>query len=231
MLSKHEAFVKHLEDEKYHLHHKKKYDDYSPSLPARIFGKSLIGFLNLCYGKKPSYQKFKAIEVVARIPYQTWEMVSYWLMTFFFTNQEKAIALTRHSDFGKIGQDNETMHVVVISQICREENKGNVIWHTLLPVLVSHIYFVFSYILFFLNKKFSYELNFLFEGHAYSQYNEFIHTHKKDLESKPVHNKYLEYYGRSCKNQYELFKSIRNDELIHRNNSIEEIEYMQGKRK
>ena len=225
-LSRHETFVKHLEDEEYHLHHKKKYDSYRVSLIAKVFGGSLISFLNLCYGTKPTYQKFKAIEVVARIPYQTWEMASYWLMTFFFTNQEKAVALTRHSDFGKIGQDNETMHVVVISQLCKEEGKGNVVWHTFLPVIVSHFYFVFSYILFFLNKKFSYELNYLFESHAYAQYDEFINTYKKELLHKPINNKYLEYYGRTCKTQYDFFKSVRNDELIHRNNSIDEISWL-----
>lgn len=227
MLSQHEAFVKQLEDERFHLQHKKKYDSYKVSWVSWVFGEFLISFLNVCYGKHPSYQKFKAIEVVARIPYQSWEMVSYWLTTFFFTNPKKAIALTKASDFGKVGQDNETMHVVVISEICRKEKKGNVFWHTIMPVFVSHFYFGFSYLLFLLNKKFSYELNYLFENHAYEQYNEFIRN--PVLKQKPLQSEYLNYYGRKCKTQYDFFKSVRNDELVHRNNSILEIEWLKKK--
>lgn len=231
MLSEHERFVKSLEDTKEHEKHKKQYDNYPVSGLSKFFGNILINTLNLIYGARPSYQKFKAIELVARIPYQSWEMVSYWLMTFFFTSEEKSIKYSKASDFGKIGQDNETMHVVVASQICKQEGKGNIFWHTFIPVIMSHVYFVFSYVLFVVNPRFSYELNYLFEQHAYEQYDEFIQN--PELKKKKLKSQYLEYYGRKCKTQYDFFLSVRNDELAHRNNSIIEIECLDeiGKKK
>ena len=74
MHSAHELYVKRLEDEKYHDQHKKEFDTFPISKVARFFGALLIGLLNTLYGSSPTYQKFRAIELVARIPYQTWEM-------------------------------------------------------------------------------------------------------------------------------------------------------------
>ena len=67
------------------------------------------------------------------------------------------------------------------------------------------------------------ELNYHFEQHAFDQYNEFITEHEEELKRKTVTSAFLDWYGRKAVNQYELFRSIRNDELIHRNRSIREI--------
>lgn len=221
MLCEHEEFVKKLENEKFHLKHKKEFDAYECHAVPRFFGHILVAFLSLLYGEKPSYQKFKAIELIARIPYQSWEMVSYWMMNFFFVSERASIRWSKAADFGKLGQDNETMHVVVINDICRQEQAGNWFWHTLIPIIVCHVYFFFSYALFVINKRFSYELNYLFEDHAYEQYDAFLKN--KSLKKRSVESVYLTYYGRECKNQYDFFLSVRNDELIHRNNSVIEI--------
>ena len=81
-----------------------------------------------------------------------------------------------------------------------------------------------SYVLFLVNRKWSYELNYLFENHAFSQYSIFVNRYEDKLKEKTVDSEFLKWYGRSCSNQYEFFLSVRNDELIHRNYSIQEIE-------
>ena len=115
------------------------------------------------------------------------------------------------------------MHVVVISQICKHEKLGNFLGHTFFPIILAYIYFLISTILYMFSPKSSYELNYLFENHAYNQYDLLIKKDKNKLEKKKINSKFLKFYGRKCKNQLELFESIKNDEIIHRNTSIEEI--------
>jgi hypothetical protein len=116
------------------------------------------------------------------------------------------------------------MHLVVISHLAEKEECAGLIRHTLIPIVFAFFYFWASYILYLLKPRWSYELNFLFESHAFSQYDRFITEHEVALKSKPVASEFLAWYGRNPKNQYELFRSIRNDEIIHRNQSIEETE-------
>jgi len=224
MLSnKHEELLKTFKNYKELENYKKKYDYYQTGIFPKIIAKTLFGTVDLIYGKNPTIQKFKVIEVVARVPYQTWEFVNYLWTTNFYTNENKAIKYAKRSDFGKFAQDNETMHVVVISQICKSEKLGNFLGHTLLPIILAYIYFLISTILYMFSSKSSYELNYLFENHAYNQYDLLIKKDKNKLEKKKIHSKFLKFYGRECKNQLEFFESVKNDEIIHRNTSIEEM--------
>ncbi len=222
-LDSHERLLKKLNNKEKLRIYKEKYDNYKTGIFPRIISNFLFGTVDILYGFKPSIQKFKVIEVVARVPYETWEFVNYFLITSFFNNEDKAIKYSKIANFGKFSQDNETMHVVVISQICKNENKGNWFSHTLVPIILAYIYFFISTILYIFSKKASYELNYLFENHAYNQYSKYILENKDKLKNKKFNSKYLEYYGRKINNELDLFISIRNDEIIHRNKSIEYI--------
>ncbi len=192
------------------------------ALVPRLLAWALFFAGDLCYGKAPSYKKFRAIEMIARIPYQTWEMYAYMVQTAYFSNEARAMALAEHSAFSRLAQDNETMHVVVISQLFQEagEYKGKfyTVW---IPLLLSVSYFFACAILHVLNKRWTYELNFLFETHAFLHYGEFLDQNEEMLKSKPVHSEFLSFYGRHVENQYEFFSLVRNDELLHRNHSME----------
>ena len=55
-------------------------DNLRPHIsPSVLFiGRALFVFMDIVYGKKPSLGKFRVLEVVARIPYQSWEAVHYF---------------------------------------------------------------------------------------------------------------------------------------------------------
>ena len=143
----------------------------------------------------------------------------------FYSNEKKAIELSHTTNFSRAANDNETMHVVVISHIVNMEHKRIAIFkHTIIPMLFAFVYFWTSYLLFLINKKWSYELNYIFESHALSQYSIFLDRYAEVLKSKEVKSEFVNWYGRNPENQYEFFLSVRNDELVHRNKSIEEIE-------
>ncbi|MBP6946164.1 MAG: hypothetical protein KBC74_02195 [Candidatus Pacebacteria bacterium] len=204
--------------------YKKRYDDYKPHLLPRILGHLLVWCGNTVYGKKPSYLKFRAVEVIARVPYHSWDSASFTFLTMFYQNEEKAMHLAQLSQFARLASDNETMHVVVISALAKVEQKANVVVHTVIPMLFAFFYFWAAYWLYVFNPRDAFELNYLFESHAFEQYSRFLEEKEEELKKKTMSSKYLEWYGRTPANQYEFFKSVRNDEIIHRNKSIEEIE-------
>lgn len=219
-----EKLVKSLNDNAIRKVYEDKHNNYKVTLVPRILGSLLLFMSDICYGKNPSYIKFRAIEVIARVPYQSWSSAAYTLLTLFYTDEKKAIELSNLTKFARHANDNETMHVVVISKIVSVEHRHiSHILHSTLPMLFSFFYFWMSYVLSLLNKKWSYELNYIFESHAYQQYTIFLNRYGERLKEKELHSEFLTWYGRRVHNQYELFESIRNDELLHRNQSIEEI--------
>ncbi|HEY0964571.1 MAG TPA: alternative oxidase [Candidatus Paceibacterota bacterium] len=206
--------------------YKEPLDGYKVATVPRFLGKILVWCGNLVYGKKPTYLKFRAVEVIARVPYHSWSSASYTLLTLFYTNEKKAMQLAKVAKYATVAQENETMHVVVISQLCKDERRAGFVRYTLIPMLFAFFYFWASYILYLVNPRYSYQLNYMFENHAFEQYDEFLQMHSEELKHKPVRCTFLDWYGRYPKNQFELFLSIRNDEIIHRNTSVREIDFV-----
>jgi hypothetical protein len=204
--------------------YKQSADGYQPHWLPRVFGTALVWLGNTFFGHKPSYGKFKAVEVIARLPYQSWEVASYMWLTFFYANEQKAINLSRTSRFSRAAQDNETMHVIVISQLAKKYNEDSFFLHTFLPLAFSFFYFAGSFVLYIINPKYSFELNYMFESHAFDQYQRFLDENKEDLQSKAILSDFLSLYGRFPKSEYEFFETVRNDELVHRNASVAAIE-------
>lgn len=89
------------------------YDRYRVGIIPAILGSLLVASGTLVYGKRPGYAKFKAIEVIARIPYQSWESAAYTLLSALYGDERYAIRLVKMTAFSRFAQDNETMHVVV----------------------------------------------------------------------------------------------------------------------
>ncbi len=203
--------------------HKEKYDGYRVHWLPGFLGWVLVSVGNLVYGKAPSYLKFRAVEVIARVPYHSWESVAFTLLTLFYMNEKKAMKLSEVAWLARSASDNETMHVVVISALAKKEQKLNGFVHTFIPMAFAFFYFWAAYWLYLISPRFAFELNYLFEKHAFEQYSEFLEKNAEALKGKPMESEYLKWYGRDFSNQYDFFQSIRNDELIHRNRSIEEI--------
>jgi hypothetical protein len=204
--------------------YKKPYDTYKPAAIPRMLGHFLVWSGNVVYGHEPSYLKFRAVEVIARVPYHSWSSAAYTMLTMFYTDEKKAMALSNVSKYARIAQENETMHVVVISNLAKSEGKAGFLRHNFIPMWFAFFYFWWSYFLYLANPRYSYELNYMFENHAFEQYNEFLEKHGEELRKKTVESEFLAWYGRNPRSQYEFFLSVRNDEMIHRNTSIKEIE-------
>jgi hypothetical protein len=217
-----------LNDSAVREEYKRPYDNYHCAFVPRMLGRFIVFAGNTVFGHRPSYLKFRAVEVIARVPYHSWESAVFTLLTLFYRNADKALELGKTSRFARLAQDNETMHVVVISELAAKEEKANAIIHTFIPMLFAFFYFWASYILYLIKPRYSLELNYLFESHAYEQYSRFLQEREHELKHKKVESEYLRWYGRHVTSQYELFSLIRNDEIIHRNRSIRELEELES---
>jgi hypothetical protein len=225
----HERLIESLCDEGLLREYKKPLDDYRPGRLPRILGGILVWCGNVVYGDKPSYLKFRAVEVIARVPYHSWDAVAFTLFTLFYSNEKRALRLSNVSRFARFSSDNETMHVVVISSLAKKEQQAGLIRHTIIPMLFSFLYFWISYLLYLVSPRWSLETNYLFESHAFEQYDWFLKLNEAALRSKPMESEYLAWYGRHPRSQYEFFMSVRNDEIVHRNQSIHAItEHLTG---
>ncbi|MHB0865573.1 MAG: alternative oxidase [Minisyncoccota bacterium] len=225
MQSRHEEFEKLIEslnDEATLQAYKEPLDGYRPGLLPRLLGGVLVWCGNLVYGE-PSYLKFRAVEVIARVPYHSWSSAAFTLLTLFYADETRALKLSTISRFARFASDNETMHVVVISALARKEQPAGVIRHTLIPMFFAFFYFWMSYLIYLINPRWSFETNYIFEQHAFDQYSLFLKDNEAMLKSKPIESEFLAWYGRHPRSQYEFFQSVRNDEIVHRNQSIHEI--------
>jgi hypothetical protein len=220
-----------LNDDLVREEYKKPYDGHHCALVPRLLGGLIVVAGNVVFGNKPSYLKFRAVEVIARVPYHSWDAAVFTLLTTCYRNANKALELGHTSRFARMAQDNETMHVVVISELASKEERANPIIHTLIPMLFAFFYFWMSYILYLVKPRYSLELNYLFESHAFEQYSLFLEQQGEKMKQKPVDSAYLRWYGRQAKNHFELFSLIRNDELIHRNRSIRELDEIEARKK
>lgn len=198
----------------------------SIGIVPRIVAKMLFFVFGVLYGHKPSALKFKAIEVLARVPYQSWETLVFVVLTVFFSNEQLAIRLGKIGRFAAIAQENETMHVVVISHLARPDS--DLIRGVLIPAISAFFYYWFCLIFGALSKTWALGLNVLFEDHAYHQYQAYIDAHSVELSDRHCSCDYLAFYGREPKDLKEFFELVRNDELIHRNVSAALINDLQA---
>ena len=81
-----EKLNKELNDSARLHDYKAVYDGYRCALVPRMLGGFLVGCGNLFYGREPSYLKFRAVEVIARVPYHSWSSAAYTLLTGFYKN-------------------------------------------------------------------------------------------------------------------------------------------------
>lgn len=217
---KHEELVRVLCDPKTLEDYKKACDNHPVSFLPKVLGGFLIWAGNTLYGTKPTYLKFRAVEVIARVPYHSWTSAAHTLLTMFYRNEKKALELVQDADFARLSQENETMHVVVISHLAAAEHPGNTLTHTVIPMVFAFIYFWIGYLMYLVKPAWSLELNYLFENHAFEQYDRFLTENADMLKHKTVESAFLSWYGREHLTQHDFFTAVRNDELIHRNKSI-----------
>ncbi len=187
-------------------------------MPARV----LFSALDLVYGRESTLEKFRVLEVVARVPYQAWEQVAFVAITHTHEQPSFARNIQRRVRRTRSQQDNELLHLLMIEeQLDLRGFRRSLIRGRLLPQAIAFVYYQISWLLYVLRPRWSYALNADFEHHALHTYLDYVDAHAR-LRETPWVSEFRDDYA-PLSNLAELFTSIALDERSHRDESTARI--------
>jgi ubiquinol oxidase len=187
----------------------------------RADARILFALLDAIYGKPRTLSKFKVLELVARVPYQSWEQVAY----IAITHTQKRIDLARRI-FDRVTesraqQDNEQWHLLILEErIAHAQIHEGWFRFTLLPQTLAFVYYQISWLLYVIKPKWNYRLNADFEDHAEHEYATLVSEHEWDYE--PFESAFAYDYGQFA-TVADLFRQIGYDERFHKEESLQRM--------
>jgi len=188
----------------------------SPRRKYSFSSRALFTVMDLVYGPERSLEKFRVLEVVARVPYQAWEHVAYIAMTHTSKKPDFARRIYDRARAARVEQDNEQWHLLILEELTRGTRrswlKGRII-----PQILALTYYQLSWILFVLRPKWSYRLNADFEDHAAHEYALLVEEHP-EWEHEEFESRFEADFG-MYDNLADVFRQICHDEVLHREES------------
>ncbi len=194
--------------------------------PRRRYGiaaRALFVTMDLVYGRTRTMSKFKVLEIVARVPYQTWEQVAYIAVTHM--HQRTGMAKRIHDRIveARGQQDNEQWHLLILQELILKEgiseSRLKFFW---LPQAIAFAYYQLSWLMFVIAPRLSYRLNADFEDHAEHEYMQWVAEHP-GWETQPFDSEFDDEYG-VFESLADVFRQIGHDERVHKLESIEAIQ-------
>src|SRR5205807_8348933 len=89
----------------------------SPRRPYGLAAMILFRLLDILYGRKRTLSKFKILELVARVPYQSWEQVAYIAITHVAPRIGMARPIHDRVAEARPHQHNEQWHLLILEQL------------------------------------------------------------------------------------------------------------------
>ena len=195
------------------------------SAPRRrysLLAKALFTFMDVFYGSQKTLGKFNVLEVIARVPYQSWEHVAYIAMTHTYANPHFARRIFDFVKESRDQQDNEQWHLLILEELVQKKNqRESFFWFRIMPQFIAFFYYHVSWLLYVMKPAWSYELNADFEDHAEHEYMEFVRENSS-FESEKFESDFENDYGR-FDSLADLFRRIGVDERIHKEESLARI--------
>jgi ubiquinol oxidase len=181
------------------------------SLAARCLFRGLDAF----YGRARTLEKFRVLELIARVPYQAWEQVAYVATTHAHEQRDLARLIYGRVLEARAQQDNEQWHLFILDELIAA--KGNALGRlrtAWLPQLIAFFYYQVSWLLYVVSPAWSYRLNADFEDHAEHEYAALVAEHT-EWETAPFSCPFATEYGH-FESLADLFRQISHDERVHK---------------
>jgi hypothetical protein len=190
--------------------------------PRRSYGlgaRLLFSLLDSVYGKPRTLSKFKVLELVARVPYQSWEQVAYIAITHAYERTGLARRIFDRVTESRSQQDNEQWHLLILEErIAGEGAREGFAKFTVIPQALAFAYYQLSWLLYVMNPAWSYRLNADFEDHAEHEYALLVSEHP-EWEGEPFVSEFADDYARVA-SIADLFRQISHDEQVHKEASL-----------
>jgi ubiquinol oxidase len=190
--------------------------------PRRRYGlgaRALFALLDAVYGKDRTLSKFKVLELVARVPYQSWEQVAYIAITHTHKDPDFSRRVFDRVSQSRSQEDNEQWHLLILEEMITKRGiaEGRIRFGVI-PQVLAFVYYQLSILLYVLRPSWSYRLNADFEDHAEHEYAHFVDEHP-EWEQEPFESAFADDYARVT-TVADLFRQISYDERVHKDESI-----------
>ncbi len=187
-----------------------------------LLARMLFITLDLVYGRKKTFSKFKVLELIARVPYQTWSHVAFIAITHMYTQIDFTRRVFERIKEARAADDNEMWHLLILEELVHTRGiHENFLLHRILPQIIAFAYYQTSWFLYVLRPAWSYLLNADFEDHAEHEYMEFV-AENPQFETEPFKSLFEADYG-SFGSLADMFRQIGMDERTHKEESLEYI--------
>ena len=190
--------------------------------PRRRYGadaRLLFKLEDLVFGPARTLPKFRARELIARTPYQSWEQAAYLKAGQRGNGRSRAEELFRTVNEDRAEQDNEEWHIILLEeQIGISGVHANPIRFRLLPQVIAFAVYQQFWLLRVLKPAWSYRLNADIEDHAEYEYAALVAEHP-EWETIPFRSAVAAGYG-SYDSLADMFRQIGCDEGVHKEISL-----------
>jgi hypothetical protein len=170
--------------------------------------------MDLLYGEARTLEKFRVLELVARVPYQAWENVAYVAVTHTARQPRFARRVFNRVRTSRFEQDNEQWHLLILEELTADAPRGSWLRSRLVPQVLAFAYYQLSWFMYALHPAWSYRLNADFEDHAEHEYASLVDEHP-EWETVPYEGQFTEDFG-AYDSLADLFRQIGYDERLHK---------------
>lgn len=184
-----------------------------------LLARTLFLTMDAVYGRRTSIEKFAALELVARVPYQAWENVAYVALTHLQGRASFARRVFEYVLEAREAQDNEQWHLLLLEElISRRGIRRSWLKARAIPQALAATYYHVSWLLYVIAPSLSYSLNADFEDHAERSYLAHVAANP-ELESEPWDTEIGDSYAK-LPTVAALLRRIAADEREHRDHSL-----------
>jgi ubiquinol oxidase len=188
------------------------------SVAARVL---FLG-MDLLYGRKRTLSKFRVLEIVARVPYQTWETATYKKISKAHRDPWRIRRLWERVREFRAQQDNEQWHLMILDElVAASGRRESRLWYDVLPRLIAFGYWHFAWLLYAIRPAWSHRLNADFEDHAEHEYALMV-AENAHYESTPYRSVLCADYGHFG-SVADLLRQIGHDERLHKQESEQHL--------
>lgn len=184
---------------------------------AWLPSKALFAAMDLAYGRARTLEKFRVLELVARVPYQAWENVAYVAVTHTARRPGFARRVFDTVRISRWEQDNEQWHLLILEELTDGGASLGFVRRQIIPQVLAFVYYWLSWVLFIVRPPWSYRLNADFEDHAEHEYACLVAEHP-EWETTPFKSAFADDFG-DYETLAELFRQIGFDERLHKEQS------------
>ncbi|HBP90162.1 MAG TPA: alternative oxidase [Nitrospirales bacterium] len=190
----------------------------SPPIRYGILARILFWTMDVLYGRQRTWNKFKILELIARVPYQAWEHVAYIAITHSSHQADFARRIFDRVQESRHQQDNEQWHLLILEEWTHRHGiREEFLRHRVLPQIIACVYYHISWLLYVINPSLSYQLNREFEDHAEREYMKFVQEHP-EFDREPFDSCFKEEYGNFA-TMGDVLRQIGYDERLHKEDS------------